>query len=504
MSSILDRYFEHLVGILSCFDRLIITGTLVDIGYAEAMTGLLNARRIRIFDYTQFADPLREELRANTERLAAEQGLTIEYIRHSNFRKEERIKEIIRERGDHPGLVHIFSAMERCSSYRPWHDKASHATYLKPRQAQCLHYYFYFIDADLGLCYLRVPTWAPFRLQFYFNAHNWLARQLTKKGIGFTLIDNAFTAIDDFNAAQEIVDGFSVKQLHRKLDAYARRLCPVVRHFPKGVHWNLMQVEYATDIVFSSPEALAPLYEGLTRTAIHAVKADDVATFLGRKIDGRFVGEAGADFSTRIQGTRIRHFLGPASIKMYDKLARILRIETTVNKVDFFKHHRTVVQRDGTRVTKLASVRKTIHSLGVLRELLGDANRRYLEFLSQLDTPDAGIRQVEKISEPARQNDRTYRGFNLFSSGDLDLFTAMVRGEFAISGCRNRHLQRLLKKTGGQVSRLLKRLRLHGLIKKIGKTYKYYLTHLGRAVIAAALRLRDAIVLPSLGQQADT
>ena len=35
-------------------------------------------------------------------------------------------------------------------------------------------YYFYFIDEDYGLCYLRVPTWAPFRLQFYCNAHNWL------------------------------------------------------------------------------------------------------------------------------------------------------------------------------------------------------------------------------------------------------------------------------------------------------------------------------------------
>jgi hypothetical protein len=33
----------------------------------------------------------------------------------------------------------------------------------------------------------------------------------------------------------------------------------------------------------------------------------------------------------------------------------------------------------------------------------------------------------------------------------------------------------------------LKRLRLHGLIKKIGRTYKYYVTQLGQKALVAAL-----------------
>ena len=86
--------------------------------------------------------------------------------------------------------------METCSSYMPWHDKTAHRTYLKPDGGRCLHYYFYFIDEELGLCYLRVPTWCPFRLQFYCNGHNWLARQLDKRGIGYHMLDNAFLDID--------------------------------------------------------------------------------------------------------------------------------------------------------------------------------------------------------------------------------------------------------------------------------------------------------------------
>ncbi len=37
-----------------------------------------------------------------------------------------------------------------------------------------------------GLCYLRVPTWAPFGLQFYCNGHGAVARALKREGIGFS------------------------------------------------------------------------------------------------------------------------------------------------------------------------------------------------------------------------------------------------------------------------------------------------------------------------------
>ena len=109
-----------------------------------------------------------------------------------------------------------------------------------------------------------------------------------------------------------------------------------------------MQVEYATDVVFTRPADFAPLYAALTHTAIHAVKPDHVATFLGRKLTGAWPGELGNDFETRIQGTRIKHHMGPAAIKLYDKFGLIGRVECTTNDVTFFKHHRLVEHRDGT------------------------------------------------------------------------------------------------------------------------------------------------------------
>jgi hypothetical protein len=294
MNPFVERHQEEISGVLSCFDRVVISGTLPDIGHAGAMAQWLGYRGIRLFDYTQWAEPLREELRQNAERLAAEAGLEIEFIRrHGDFRKEARIQEILAERGERPGLVHVFSAMEPCASYRPWFDKPSHTAQLKSTPGKCLHYYFYFIDPQFGLGYVRVPTWAPFRLQVYFNGHSWLARQLTAAGIAFERADNAFVSIADPQAAQLLADGLDARALHEHLDQWAGRFCPVLRQFRAGYHWSLMQVEFATDVVFRRQAQFQPLYAAIVRTAVHAVQAEHVATFLGHKLTANFQGEVG-------------------------------------------------------------------------------------------------------------------------------------------------------------------------------------------------------------------
>jgi hypothetical protein len=500
MNPFVEQHQDEIGCVLSCFDRVVITGTLPEICHAKAMAGYLGGRGIRLFDYPRWAEPLGDEIRANAERVAAEAGLKIEFIRKLKaFRKEERVRQILAERGDHPGLVHIFSAMETCSSYRPWHDKPSGKTFFKPVSGKCLHYYFYFIDAQFGLCYVRVPTWAPFRLQVYFNGHGWLARQLAQAGIAFESADNAFLSIADPAEAQRLADSLDATTLHAHLDEWARRCCPVLGHFRNGVHWSFMQVEYATDVVFRQQARFQPLYEAIVRTAVHVVKAEQVAMFLGRKLHATYQGEVGNDFSTRIQGTRIRHHMGPASIKLYDKAGLIARVECTANDVSFFKHHRHVEQRNGERVFKLAPLRKSIYSLGDLRQLMHAANDRYLAFMACLDNPDAAQQALAKMAAPAKVKGRSYRGFDLFLNPDYQLFLTLARGEWSISGFRAGDLRAHIPGlTSGRASYLIKRLRTHGLIKKVAHTYKYFFTKLGRRVVVTALVMREYFVQPSL------
>lgn len=505
MELLTQRYQDKIMGTLSCYDRVIITGTLPRLCFAQGMTGYLYENGIRIFDYANFAQPFREQLRANAEKLAKANSIEIQFIRKSHIRKEDIVQKVLSQRGDAPGLVCILSAMELCESYRPWHNKKTGQTYLKANSSKCLHYYFYFIDEVFGLCYVRVPTWCPFRLQIYFNGHNYLAYQLKKNGISFRLVDNAFLEIEDFSKAQHLADHFDVEMLHRFLDRCADRFCPVYREFEQVYHWSIMQAEYATDIVFKKQKELQAIYNQLIATAIHTVKPDHIATFLGRKLHGKYADEMGNQYNVRIQGSRIKHIMGKQAIKMYDKFSQILRIETTTNKVSFFKHYRTVEHRDGSQSRKFAAMKKNIYSLLPLKGCLKAANQRYLEFISAIEDRKAGTQRLNKISRSVKKNKRSYKGFNFFDEDDLMLLCSILKGQFNISGFQNKHLRQLLnRKSSNQISRILKRLKTHGLIKKIRNSYKYYLTRLGKQVVLTALKIKELVIIPELNYKTTT
>ncbi len=135
-----ERYSNDIYGVLTCYDRILIHGNIAGWCYADGMTGFLKSKGIRIFDFPKFAEPLNELVRQNAEEVAKENQVDIEFIRKTGaFRKDDKIAEIIEKRGSHPGLVHIFSAMEGCNTYRPWHDKESGKTFLKFDKSKCLH-----------------------------------------------------------------------------------------------------------------------------------------------------------------------------------------------------------------------------------------------------------------------------------------------------------------------------------------------------------------------------
>lgn len=494
---LIKRYARQVSGELGCLDRVVISGNLLDVCHPGALEVVLARDGIRCFDLAVFAEPLREQMRAHAERVAEQSGVSIEFVAKAGVRKEALVAAVLAKRGRAPGLVHILSAMESCPAYRAWHDKASGRTGLKVVSGKCLHYYFYFISEQLGLCYLRVPTWLPFRLQFYFNGHAWLERELAREGLASTMEDNAFVQVADWRRAQALSDGFSIKMLQRELDQAAGTYLPFLSRFPQGYYWSLLQVEYSWDAAWKRPEDLAPVYGEISRQAILTVKAPEVAKFLGKRLSPE--AEINSNYHTRVEGTRVRHSLGPASLKLYDKRGRVLRVECTANDVTFFKHHRKVEHRNGPPTYQVAALKKSIYSLGDLSTLMRAATRRYLEFLAELEDRSPGLKNLARVTAPVRDEaHRACRGFNLFAKDDVAVLLAIENGEYQISGTSNRLLRRALpQKNSGQIGRILKRLRLHGIIKKIGHTYKYYVTKLGQKAVIAALKIKEHIVLPA-------
>jgi hypothetical protein len=321
------------------------------------------------------------------------------------------------------------------------------------------------------------------------------------------MADNAFIRIDDWSRAQALADTLSPDQLHRTLDRYAERCCPVSDVFGQSYHWSLMQVEYATDLVFRSAATLGPLYEQLVRESVLSVKAEQIATFLGRQITPLLTQEVGSQFSTRIEGTCIKHRFGKCSIKMYDKCGIALRIETTTNDVSFFKHHRKVEHREGPSTRELAPVKKSIYSLIDLCAILLGCNRRYLTHLSALDDFSAGVRALDRVTKPREVDGKTVKGINFFEPGDSALLHALQNPRVNIAGVRRADLLPDLDMfSPTRLSRQLRRLldpglrsgQAIGVIKRVTGTYRYYLTKAGRAAAAAAGRLTEAVIIPAM------
>ena len=494
-----ERYETNIQGQLSCFDRIILLGTFGNIAYPDAMAWQLKQAECKFIDYTKgFANELRLQMRHHIEDLAAREGIVIEHV-NTQMRKQTLIETILKQRGEHAGIVHIISAMERCSCFKVGKNHKTGFLELQWDSGKCLHYYIYFIDEEFGLCYMRIPTWAPCRLQVYLNGHNWLARQMDKAGISFSKLDNCFVDISDYDKAQQIADSLDPEKLHRSLDRYAKSFCACYARWP-AVHWSISQIEYATDIVFRSTQILPTLYKELVRGAVTEVEAADVYSFMGKRLTKASADEVSFRLNTRVEGTRIKHSLGKNSIKMYDKQDRVLRIETTTSNISFFKHRRKVAKRDGTIEIKNAAVKKTVHSLGVVRELMDACNRRYYQYISQLQDHTKARRTLDNLSKSVNDSKgRSYRGINFFEINDLKFIQALVRGEHNISGFTNRILQRYLPDwSSGKLSRMIRRFKAHRLIKSVNRTYKYYLTKRAKSLLFAYLQLTDRVIIPAL------
>src|ERR1700731_3906625 len=134
-----------------------------------------------------------------------------------------------------------------------------------------------------------------------------------------------------------------------------------------------------------------------------------------------------------------------------------------------------VEHRHGPATRGLAPVRKTIYSLNDLREILFGCNRRYLEYLSSLDDFAAGIRALDRLTQPRSVKGCNVNGRNFFSRDERTLLAALQRPGFNIAGLRRADLLlRVAQCSPATLTRQRARLRHLGVIKRVTGTYRYF------------------------------
>lgn len=510
--TLVERHAEHIHGVLECFDRVILSGTYRAIGWPAALGQYLHGAGIGLEDFIkEHANSWRLEVARRVRSQARAAGVEVRQVMGSE-RKEDVVAKIIAARGDHPGVVCVLGAMERCRSFRVRAVGERHWLQLQWDMGRCEHFYVYFMDAEFGLCYLRIPTWAPFRLQFYCNGHQWLERQMVEAGLSYEKADNCFTWVSDLAAAQKLVKNFDPRRLHRVLEEAAAHWVSIHQRFGASLHWTIHQAEWSTDVLFKSRRILPDLFHEIARTAALEVGSEDIFRFMGKKPRANSKAEAATRLQTLVQGTRLKHTLGANTLKMYDKVESVLRIECTTLDVTTFTHHRKVEPRrsEGQKTQagssgpaetmKWAPMRKTFYNLIALGRAMSACNRRYLAYLSQWRDHTQERHALRTVTASHRDpKERSVRGINFFREDDLLFLQALQRGEHQIGGVTNRILQSHLPDWGApKIGRTLRRFRVLKVLKAVAGKRKYYPTPRGETLIIAGLQLTERIILPAL------
>lgn len=498
LKEFVQKYEGSIAGVLNCFDRVLLKGHL-PISWPEGMESFLRREHVLVKDFKRYVTKVSDRVVEHAQTLAAEAQRPYRHVR-GKLDKEAEARALAQQDGITEGLVCVFTRVEQAQSFKLRFGKGR--PYLVSDQPKCLCLYFYFMDPAFGLIHVRLQTWFPFTVQVYLNGHDWLARQMTRHGIGFERAENSFVAITDWEKANRLANSFAGLPWPERMERLARHVNPLFKDLLRGMRhrWSVDQAEYATDLVFRDAGELRRLYPQWVEHATLRWGASDILGFLGRKLDGRFTGECRTEMKRRHEGVRVKHWINANALKMYNKQPTLLRIETVINRPYEFKVRRPG-KRQGRQIVDWFPMSKHVRHLPRYAEVSLQANTRYLQGLSVVQDLSVHVQTIDLLCEPVVCHSRRARGLNPLRKRETALFAAVLRGEHHLHGFTSRDLLRVAglrppadpksrRRLSSKVYRRLHTLRAHGLLAKVPRSRRWRVTRRGHALMAAALRVK--------------
>ena len=517
MHEFIAKHRDKIAGTLSGFDRLVLRGTLRSITFADGLRHYLHANDVLLKNFGSHVKRVSLKLKNASEKEANELGRPVKYLNSSQVSKEEIAREILAKDGVSEGLICVLKCVEPCWSFDVHRNRQTRKLELVLEQRKCTFLYQYRIHPMFGFMNARIQTWFPFAIQICLNGREWLGRQMERKGIEYAASGNCFPWIEDWAKAQRLMDQQLRTEWPKVLEPIARQLNPVhdqiFAKYPLSYYWSTYQSEWAIDVVFGKAAELRRLYPRLVHHGMSSFSSTDVMRYLGKRtrlngeVPANFSGEVMSNLKEREEGIRIKHSVNGNSVKLYDKAftaaGSVLRAETTVHNGSDFRVYRPR-EGDPDGPLKWRPMRRGIADMHRRADLSKKAAERYLDAFAAVDEDTTLEELVRRLQKPTTWRERRVRGLRPFGD-DTTLIAAVARGEFTISGFRNRDLQALFfpsaskdpreaRRRSAWITRKLRLLRAHGLITKIAGTHRYQLTPAGRkASLAVLTALRSTI-----------
>jgi hypothetical protein len=345
---------------------------------------------------------------------------------------------------------------------------------------------------------IRLQTWFPYHIQLCLNGREWLRRGLERERIDFAAKGNKFLHIADYGAAQRMLDSQLDTRWAETMDGFLPAVFPVMENI-LGPHlsyyWTMWQSEWATDLIFPSPKDLVPITDTLLRHAFMTGNSTAILRYLDRPITkaGKPHAATNNDVTSRTlefnDGVRVRHWVDHNSVKVYNE-GNTLRVETTMNQPSMFKVHRRAQGESESAPKRHLPLRKGVADTALRAQVSQDINNRFMDQLATCSHETPTSKLFDDVCKARTKNGRRVRALDP-TGKDRALLKAIGDPVACISGTSNKALRDKLsgcdgytkmtdKQRSAKLSRQLRLLRDHGLIKKLPKQRKYQLTPKGR------------------------
>ena len=480
---------------IECVDRVYLNGYVKELQMAGGVVNFIRQQFNWSIPSPKAMYELTEKFKTAVETFAQEMGRDL-YIFSKGEDKDEVARQHAELFGIREGIVLIGKAQEKTNAFRSKRqDRDGKVWFNYFRQnVQVTHFYFYIMDKDFGLCFIKVCTYLPFEVKVCFNGHEWAKQQLRQEGIVFEALSNGFASCAEPGRLQTICHQLDAAKIQAFFDHWVEQIPWPLNAEQRAAGYthllSIWQMEVSRTQVFVDPEQGRALMECLIRDNLDLGRPDRVSLIFERRVTKRTPSE----FHTRIlregvlPSIRIRY--KHSSLKQYFKDGRALRTEMMFNNPYDFN-----CQRSLTNFDRLWQMGRQINNRLLEQEIIDQD--------CFLPWEEVRCLQQSTLTEDGQRASALHFG----QPRVVALFAALVYSAHRPDQVRNKSLRSLVAQimgvpesnyTSAQASYDLRRLRLKGLLERIPNSHAYRLTALGVKAAVFLTKLYERLFRPGL------
>lgn len=400
-------------------------------------------------------------------------------------RKEDYVKPYLHgmQRSKKAGVYFIFKSMEQGSTFRAINPKYQtddpNYMIIKKKRSRFTHYYFYILDEVLGPMVMRVGSYFPFTTTYYLNGHSYIAGELEKENIVFKKDDNAFLSTANPKRLQEISDSLSPEIIRGRLNYWTNILAPRFSDKEKEVFnlkrfYSISQIEYCRNFIFKRNFPIRNIFERSCELGLLTMTANKISRIFGQRISKRLNGKLQTVLDKIEHGHHVlRAYFKHAFVKQYEKFLTLLRNEVVSNNLkDFY-------------------LKKSLDNLPAIKIKFQEITDRFAAFQAYIFNNHFDFNLISRLAKPVILGKTKIAGIQLHNQRLIRLMEALLHSGSSISEWKTKELHqyildhyRLEEKeyTLNQLRYDIRKLQAHGIVERVGKSYRYRLTEFGKKV----------------------